>query len=95
MPANVPSRSPPELLRMVMARDIRLSSLVPACGIVADNEQEHDETVRLVSRTLAAMGYPKLVHELGQAVEQVDVIQAPDHLKDVPIVRPVVRLRVR
>jgi hypothetical protein len=79
---------------MIMARDISLSSLVPACGFIADSEQEHNDTVRLISRTLAAMGYPKLVHEFGQAAEQVEVIQGPVHLKDVPSVRPVVRLRV-
>jgi DNA-directed RNA polymerase, mitochondrial len=94
MPVNVPSRSPVDLVRMAMARDIPLVSLVPACGVVAGNEQEQDELLRLISRTVAAMGYPKLVHELGQAVEEVDVLQAPDHLKDVPQVKPVVRLRV-
>lgn len=94
MPVNVVSRSPVELLRMVMARDIPLTSLVPACGLVVENKQEQDELLRLISRTVAAMGYPRLVHELSKAVDEVDVIQAPDHLKDVPSVNPVVRLRV-
>jgi hypothetical protein len=79
---------------MVMARDIPLVSLIPACASVAENEHEQDELLRLISRTVAAMGYPRLVHELSQAVEEVDVIQVPDHLKDVPPVKPVVRLRV-
>lgn len=94
MPVNVPSRTPVDLLRMVMARGIPLVSLVPACGVVAENEREQDELLRLISRTVAAMGHPKLVHELSQAVEAVDAIQASDHLKDVSQVKPVVRLRV-
>ena len=94
MPVNVVSRSPVELLRMVMARDIPFTSLVLACAAAAENEREQDELLRLISRTVAAMGYPKLVHELGQAVEEVDVIQAPDHFQAVPPVKPVVRLRV-
>ncbi|KAF8482192.1 hypothetical protein JB92DRAFT_3085829 [Gautieria morchelliformis] len=90
---SVPYRSPVELLRMVIAHDIPLVSLIPACASVAEDEHEKDELLRLISRTVAAMGHPRLVHELSQAVEEVHVIQAPDHLKDVPPVKPVVRLR--
>lgn len=94
MPVRVSSRSLVDLIRMVMSRDIPLTSLVPACGTVAENEHEQDELLRLISRTVAAMGYPKLVHELSQAAKDGDIIQTPDHLKDVPVVKPVVRLRV-
>ncbi|KAF8591711.1 DNA/RNA polymerase [Ramaria rubella] len=90
---DVASRSPVELLRMAMARDIPLISLVPACRVVSNNEVEQDELLRLISRTVASMGYPKLVHEFGQAAEGVDVVDAPDHLKNVPTIKPVVRLR--
>ncbi|KAF8520293.1 hypothetical protein JB92DRAFT_2828183 [Gautieria morchelliformis] len=86
---SVPYRSPVELLRMVIAHDIPLVSLIPACASVAEDEHEKDELLRLISRTVAAMGYPRRVHELSQAVEEVHVIQAPDHLKDVPPVKPV------
>lgn len=89
MPSTVPTEPPEELLRAVMACDIPLPSLVPACRSATDNEQENDELVQLISRTVAAMGYPKMVHLLGQAV-----MQAPNNTPSSPTVRPVVRLRV-
>ncbi|KAF8578733.1 DNA/RNA polymerase [Ramaria rubella] len=92
---DVTSRSPVELLRMAIARDIPLISLVPASRVVSDNEVEQDELLRLISRTVASMGYPKLLHEFGQAAEGADVVDAPDHLQDVPTIKPVVRLRPR
>lgn len=70
-----------------------LASLLPFCSLIAQDEQEQNELVRSISRGLAANGHPQLVHEFTQAADEVETIQL-EHSENLPIVRPVLRLRV-
>ncbi|GJJ10389.1 hypothetical protein Clacol_004615 [Clathrus columnatus] len=91
--SNVESQSPEELVRMILARDIPLASLLPCCSLVAQDEKEQNELIRLISRGLAANGHPHLVHEFTQAADDVEAIQM--ERSELPVVRPVLRLRPR
>ncbi|KAF8519384.1 DNA/RNA polymerase [Hysterangium stoloniferum] len=76
---DVSPRFPEDAVRMVLNRGIPLPSLIPHCSLVAEDEQEQEELVRLISRTVASMGLPLLVQELTQvrreAVENEIVIE--------------------
>lgn len=91
----VNARNAHDLVELIRARNISLPSLLPYCSMVTTNEEEQDELVRYISRAIAAMGLPKLVHEFTRAVYDVEgAVAGARAATALPEVRPVMRLRV-
>lgn len=89
------ARTAPELIEMIRGRGIHLPSLLPYCSLVTTDKTDQDGLVTFISRSIATMGMPRLVHEFTRAVHEVEGTAIGSTLAAVaPDVRPVMRLKV-